>query len=188
MKVLGPTTDFPTWGFSKGIENPQGILTLKASGVWWQNFHRTGERDSWRAQTKTCADQDPGKRSSDHKRLSQTCLWVSRRLRQRHRSTVVCRGVRDTEYNSPGISPFEGVHHYCHYSYHCFVSGQTTWKEHSPTYQQKIELKIYWAWLCPLEQDPDSPHCQSLPPGSFHKPLILVRQRADWVETTITEN
>ena len=24
-KVLGPITDFPTWGFGKGTENPQGI-------------------------------------------------------------------------------------------------------------------------------------------------------------------
>ena len=25
VKSLGPTTDFPTWGFSKGTENTQGI-------------------------------------------------------------------------------------------------------------------------------------------------------------------
>ena len=30
-------------------------------------------------------------------------------------------------------------------------------REHSPTLQQKIGLKIYWAWLCPSEQDPVSP-------------------------------
>ena len=30
-----------------------------------QNLHRTGETDSWRAQTKPCAHQDPGGRSSD---------------------------------------------------------------------------------------------------------------------------
>ena len=28
-------------------------------------FHRTGETDSWRAQTKPCVHQDPGERSSD---------------------------------------------------------------------------------------------------------------------------
>ena len=27
-------------------------------------------------------------------------------------------GVRGTEYSSPGISPFEGDHHYHHYPYH----------------------------------------------------------------------
>ena len=30
-----------------------------------QNLHRTGETDSWRAQTKPCMHQDPGERSSD---------------------------------------------------------------------------------------------------------------------------
>ena len=30
-----------------------------------------------------------------------------------------------------------------YYSYHSFASGQTTGREHSPTYQQKIGLKIY---------------------------------------------
>ena len=29
------------------------------------NLHRTGETDSWRAQTEPCAYQDPGERSSD---------------------------------------------------------------------------------------------------------------------------
>ena len=36
--------------------------------VLLQNLHRTGETDSWRAQTKPCAHQDPGERSSDPKR------------------------------------------------------------------------------------------------------------------------
>jgi len=43
-----------------------------------------------------------------HKRLSQTCLWTSRSLWQRCGSTVVCLGVRGTDYNNPGISPNEG--------------------------------------------------------------------------------
>ena len=37
------------------------------------------------------------------------------------------------------------------------VSSQTIGWEHSPTCQQKIGLKIYWAWPRPSEQDPDSP-------------------------------
>ena len=38
--------------------------------------------------------------------------------RQRHGLTVACCRVRDTEYNSPGISPLEGGCHYHHYCYH----------------------------------------------------------------------
>ena len=37
------------------------------------------------------------------------------------------------------------------------ASGQITGREHSPAHQQKIRLKIYWAWPCPSEQDPASP-------------------------------
>ena len=32
------------------------------------------------------------------------------------------------------------------------------------------------------------PHSQSLPTESFHKPLILLHQRADRMKTTTTEN
>ena len=35
---------------------------------------------------------------------------------------------------------------------------------------------------------PSFPLSQSLPSGSFHKPLILIYQRADRMKTTITEN
>ena len=42
-KVLGPTTDFPTWGSSKRYRESPGNLTLEASGIGSQNFHRTRE-------------------------------------------------------------------------------------------------------------------------------------------------
>ena len=51
-----------------------GILTSEASGIWLQNFHRTWETDSRRAQTNPCAHQEPGERSSVPRRG-----WVSNR-------------------------------------------------------------------------------------------------------------
>ena len=36
--------------------------------------------------------------------------------------------------------------HYLHYLHHSLASGQTTGREQSPTHQQKIGLKIYWAF------------------------------------------
>ena len=30
-----------------------------------QDLHKTGETDSWRAQTEPCTHQDPGEKSSD---------------------------------------------------------------------------------------------------------------------------
>ena len=57
-----------------------------------------------------------------------------------------------------GISPFgEG----CHYPYQSLASSQTSRREHSPIHQQKIGLKIYWAWPCPPEQDPVLPTANS---------------------------
>ena len=66
-------------------ESP-GNLTLKVRGIWLQDFLRTGgNRHSWRAQSKSCAHQDPGERNSDPTgyriRPASECLRVS------------CRGV-----------------------------------------------------------------------------------------------
>ena len=47
--------------------------------------------------------------------------------------------------------------HYLHYLQHSLASGQTTGREHSPTHQEKIGLKIYSACPRPTEQDPVSP-------------------------------
>ena len=55
-----------------------------------QNLHRTGETDSWKAQTKPCAHQDPAERAVTQKSLTQTCPWVSRSLQQRRGSQVAC--------------------------------------------------------------------------------------------------
>ena len=56
----------------------------------------------------------------------------------------------------------------------------------SSTHLQKIGLKIYWACPRPSEQDPVSPSVSLS--GSFHKPLMLLHQRADRLKTTVTEN
>ena len=40
----------------------------------------------------------------------------------------------------------------------------------------------------PIKTRPSFPHSQSLPSGNFHKPLILIHQRADRMKTKITEN
>ena len=43
-KVLGPTADFPTWGIWWRDWDSPGNLTLEASGIWLQNFYRTGKQ------------------------------------------------------------------------------------------------------------------------------------------------
>ena len=70
---------------------------------------------------------------------------------------VACCRAGGTECSSACTGPFEGGHHYLHYLHHSLASGQTTGRKHSPAHQQKIGLKIFWAWPCPSEQDPVSP-------------------------------
>ena len=142
-KVLGPTTD----------SQPEDLATgLRTSSLWrpwlWRPVGFDYRSQAWGNRLLESPNKTlyaPGPRRMEqwpHKRLSQTHLWVSRSLPWRPGSTVACHGIRGTEYNNP----FEGSHHY-----------SSCGREHSPTHQQKIGLKIYWAWPCPSEQDPDSP-------------------------------
>ena len=102
-----------------------------------------------------------------HKRLTQTCLWVCRSLWWRRGLAVACRSVGGTECGSACIGPFEGGRHYLHYLHHSLVSGQTTGREHSP--------------LLPIRTRSSFPLSQSLPSGTFHKPLILpYRGKTEW--------
>ena len=49
-------------------------------------------------------------------------------------------------------------------------------------------IKDLLSMASPIRTRPSFLHSQSLPSGSFHKPLILISQRADQMKTTITEN
>ena len=49
-------------------------------------------------------------------------------------------------------------------------------------------IKDLLSMALPIRTRPSFPLSQSLPSGSFHKPLILFHQRADRLKTTITEN
>ena len=82
---------------SSGLSQGQG-LWVQQTWLWhkpsWRtlpltppeshkNFHRTGETDSYRAQTEPCVHQDPGERSNDPTRdwprLAWQCPGVSSR-------------------------------------------------------------------------------------------------------------
>ena len=87
-----------------------GILResdFEGSGTWLQELHgtRRNRLHSWRAQTKPCVHQDQGGRSSDpHRRLSQTYLWVFEALLQRCGSAVACHWDRGTGSSSLGVA------------------------------------------------------------------------------------
>ena len=67
------------------LENSMNCISVGSQivGHDWATFtfHRTGETDSWRAQTKPCVHQDPGERRSDPTgdwaRLAYECAGVS---------------------------------------------------------------------------------------------------------------
>ena len=118
----------------------------------------------------------PGPRRKEqwlHNRLSQTCLWASRSLQQRHGSKVACR------------SPFEG--NYCNHPYHSLASGKTTGRGHSHNPKENW-IKDLLSMALPNRTRPRFPFSQSLPSGSFHKPLFLIHQTTDRIKTTVTEN
>ena len=49
-------------------------------------------------------------------------------------------------------------------------------------------IKDLLSMALPIRTRPSFPLSQSITSGSFHKPLILLHQRADGLKTTVTEN
>ena len=108
---------FILWG-TFGLLSGLGCL-LPNSIIWLWNFYGTSSNRLLEGTNKTL--WAPGAQKWEqcpHKRLSQTCLWVSRSLWRRHGLTVACCGVRGPEYNSACTSPLEGGRHYHNYPYH----------------------------------------------------------------------
>ena len=60
-----PHNRYPNLGIRQRAWESPGNRTVKVSGIWLQNFHRQGNRDSWRAQTKPSVHRDPRERTSD---------------------------------------------------------------------------------------------------------------------------
>ena len=77
---------------------------------------------NWRAQTKPCAPGPRRKEQWPHKKLIQTCLWVSRSLQWRCGLVMACCRVGGTECRSIRKVSFEGGHHFLHYLHHCLWS------------------------------------------------------------------
>jgi len=78
---------------------------------------------------------------------------------------------------------FEGGHHYLHYLPQ--VDSREGTQFHPST---ENWIKDILSMAPPIRTRPSFPFSQSLPSGSFHKPFILLHQRAERLKTTITEN
>ena len=168
---------FPNLGIWQRYQEPQGNLTLKPSGIWLQNFHRTGKTETLEGKNKAlCAPGPRRKKQWSLKRLSKTYLWVSRSLHQRHGLTVAYHRVRAL------TTTVLGAEAYWHKSFWrrlplpplCLylASGQTTGREHNPPINKNC-IKVLLSMAQSIRTRSSFPLSQSLPTESFHKPFTL---------------
>ena len=88
--------------------------------------------------------------------------------------------AEDLDHIVCGISPFGGHH------YPTIEPPEDDPQTSEQLYQINSHmLRHFWTHN---RTRPSFPHSQSLPSGSFHKPFILINQRADRMKTTIREN
>ena len=89
---------------------------LEASGIWLQNFHSSGETDSWRAQAKPCVQQGPAEGAVTPQEIElglPVCpglsgkVWVNSGLLQGQEQWL----QQSWDLQHAGISPFEGDCH-----------------------------------------------------------------------------
>ena len=138
VKVLGHTTEYPTWGSSKGTENPQGIWLWRPVGFDYGTSKGLGKQtlggtkqNLVPSRTQEKGAVTPQKTEPDlpvSVQESPAEAWVDRGLPWAQGHWI----QQSWKPWHAGISPFEGG---CHYPYHSLTSGQTTEREHSPTHQ-----------------------------------------------------
>ena len=147
---------FPNLGIQQRNCISPGNLTLKVSRIYYRTSTELGKQ-TLGGDNKTFMHQDPGDRSSDPTRdwarLAWKCPGVSRGDVNWQWPATGSVSLTTTVLGAMGadLSPFAEIHHY---PYHSLTSGQITGKELSPTHQQKIGSKSYWAWPCSPKQDP----------------------------------
>ena len=163
---------FPLWGSGKGTETPQGIWLWRPVGFDYNTFTGRGNRLLEGTNKTMCTQGARRKKQCPQKRLSQTCLWVPRSLQRRHGSTTAGCGIRGTEYNSTGKSPFEGDHHYCHYPYVVWPQAKQQGRT-QPCPSTENWVKVLLNMALPTRARPSFTHSHTVPPGSFQKPYIL---------------
>ena len=144
-----------------------------------------GNKDSWKAQSKPCVQQNPGERNSnltrDWARLVCVFLGVSGGGLGLQCPAMGSGALIQRFWKAwhAGISPFEGDQHYYYYPSH---------RGTQPHPSTENWIKDLLSMAMPTRKRPSFPHSQFLPPGSFHKPFILIQQRADRMKTIVTQN
>ena len=140
----------------------------------------TGETDSWRAQTKPCAHQDPGVRICDP-------------TRDGARLACECPGACNVDMGWQWPSMGSGALNTT------VLGDQACWHKSFwrwlPLLEGILSCPSTENWMKGLLSM--APHIRtrsrfhhhhSHPSGSFHKPIIFIHQRAGRMKTTVTEN
>ena len=172
---------FPAWGSSSGRRNSQRIRLWRQARFDCRTSTGLGKIETPLLEGThkvLCASGPRGKEQWPHRRLNQNYLLVMEGLLQRRGMAVAHRGDKDTGSRSSGKYPFAWALPESTISptkepipsrTGSPQAKQPTGREFSPTHQQTSRLKFYWA--LPTRATPSSTHHQSLPSGSFHKPL-----------------
>ena len=142
--VLAPTTDFPICTSGKVTETPRKI-----------DFG--GQRDLIREFIQGCVNTLGGykknfvcTRTQEKGAVTPTRDWP----RCACEYPVVSDGGLGWQWSTAGQRHWikqclhKAFWKNLHYLPHNLVLGQKIGREHSPTFQQKIGLKIYWTWPC----------------------------------------
>ena len=95
--------------------------------------------------------------------------------------------ARDTEYSSTCMDLWKEVT--VIFITFTIVWPQVNYREGAQLYPSTENwIKDLLSMVLPIRTKPSFPLSQSLPLGGFHKPLILLHQKADRLKATITEN
>ena len=130
-------------GTQKGLKTP---LILEARGTWLQNFHRTGETDSWRAQTKPCVHWEPGERNSIS---TETESDLSMSVQE----SPVEAGIEWPAAGSEALNTRMPEQVLMKEVTISFSIPTIVWFRPKKGREHKIGLKIYWSWPHPSKQD-----------------------------------
>ena len=181
VKVLSPTSGFPTQGSGNERRNYQRIRLWRLAGFDCRTSTGLGETETPLLEGThkvVCTSGPRGKEKWPHRRLNQTYLLVLEGLLQRQGVAVAHRGDKDIGSRSSGKYSFAGalpestispIKEPVASSAGLPQAKQPTGRELSPTHQQTSGLKFYWA--LPTRATPSSTRHQSLPSGSLYKPL-----------------
>ena len=173
---------------------------LQGQGLWVQQMW-VWHKPSWRRSPLT------------HHRTARTSTGLGKQTLDRHKRNLLHTRTQEkgavtpqeTDPDLPGSvqvsgggvgrrAPAAGWGHLLKEVAIIFITSTIVWSQANnregtqPCPSTENWIKDLLSMALPIRKRPSFPFSQSLPSGSFLKPLILLHQRADRLKTTVTEN